>query len=113
MARRTEVVVDEQIETPTENGDETEETKSKRERVDLETLDPMERVQFNITVPAGLKLAYLKAGEERGLAGSFYARGRSTSAPASARMPVTRSARLKPPSARRNSASSLRRCLSS
>jgi hypothetical protein len=75
MARQTETL-DPTTETngaaPTETED--AETKSKRERVDLETLDPMERVQFNITIPAGLKLAYLKAGEERGLAGSYYAR---------------------------------------
>lgn len=48
--------------------------KAKRERVDLEKLDPNERVQLNITVPAGMKLALIKAGEGDNLAASAYAR---------------------------------------
>lgn len=48
--------------------------KAKRERVDLEALDPNERVQFSVTMPAGLKLALIKAGEAEKIAGSAHAR---------------------------------------
>jgi len=58
-----------------ESEDETHDVeKAKRERVDLETLDPNERVTLTIAMPAGMKLAILSKGEEASIAGSAYAR---------------------------------------
>lgn len=48
--------------------------KAKRERVDLESLDPNERVTLTIAIPAGMKLALAKAGEADSIAASSYAR---------------------------------------
>ena len=64
----SEIVADETIEDESED-----EVKAKRERVDLETLDPNEKVMLSVSMPAGLKLAILKAGEEASKAGSIFA----------------------------------------
>jgi hypothetical protein len=60
-----------------ENGteDEDDDATNKRERVDLESLQPHDKVQLNITIPAELKLAIIKTAEESGQSASNYVRG--------------------------------------
>lgn len=54
--------------------DEDEEATNKRERVDLESLQPHDKVQLNITIPAELKLQIIKTAEENGQSASTYVR---------------------------------------
>lgn len=71
MALATEDMIDQ---TDATNDNETDSEKSKRERVDLETLDPNEKVTLTISIPAGMKLAITKAGESETLAAAAHAR---------------------------------------
>lgn len=80
MAIDTQDMTD-QTELPTaDNAAETEPTKesgadkAKRERVELETLDPNTKVTLVLSVPAGMKLALTKAGEDQSLSATAYAR---------------------------------------
>lgn len=61
-------------ETQAHDEDAPDSEKAKRERVDLETLDPNERVTLTIAVPAGMKLALIQAGERQNVSGTSYAR---------------------------------------
>lgn len=62
-----------QSETPPTT-DETAENKSKRERVDPATLAPQEKVTLALTLPAEFVVMLTKAGEEKSLVTSAYAR---------------------------------------
>ena len=69
----TEATASEQTENPSDDEDD-EDSKQTRERVDLEKLDPNEKVMLGISIPAGLKLALMKAGESEQKVASAFAR---------------------------------------
>lgn len=58
------------VDEMTEQNDE----ESKRERIDLEAVDPNTKVTLVLQIPAGLKLAILKAGESNNISGTKFAR---------------------------------------
>lgn len=53
---------------------EDEEATAKRERVDLEALQPHDKTQLAVSIPAEFKLQIVKAAEENGKSASEYAR---------------------------------------
>lgn len=54
--------------------EEDEEATNKRERVDLESLQPHDKVNLSITIPAELKLQIIKTAEENNVSASTYLR---------------------------------------
>jgi len=69
---------DDDVETDEERAEreaeEAEREKSKREKVDLEALDPNTRVQTGISMPAGLKLLISKDADEKDVSISTFIR---------------------------------------